>query len=133
MSKYVQVPVPEELVMEVLRLISSRTEVRPLADEDTEPIWSEADLRVLRRAQFASTDTACRILTELSACAPERRTSQELLTATGLDAGKLNGLGRFTSYLKKQFGREDWPMEYKDGSYWMSVETAEAWRTILAE
>jgi hypothetical protein len=74
-----------------------------------------------------------RILTELSACAPEWRTSNEPLTATGLDAGKLNGLSRFTSYLKKQFGRENWPMESKDGSYRMSVETAETWRTILAE
>ena len=101
MAAYVQVPVPEERVQEVIDLLASpgRDEAKPNRDYDLvtmDRLWKEAPVEIRE------------VLKHLMCHAGDRRPTSELIEVSGVESGRALGgvFARFRERCLKRYGRD---------------------------
>lgn len=152
MQDFINVPVPSELVTDVMGFIAARSGLP--AGSDTENTkeesaaslpsvpWSPTDLEKLYATPSASARTVSAMLTALSEVAPKPLSTSELEALTGIDRRNLRGsLSAFTRHVKAHYGRTNWPMHFHWGPeisvdypaeayYHVDEGLAETWKEV---
>ena len=152
--RWVPVPVPEDMVAEVMESVLERVRERASAgsrgqspgsngatpdDADTyQNGWTEEELRDVLRNPTRAMGVVLRHLADNPDKRVDGYTLAEAIYGKGANANQLGGaLGSFTRRVGRDYGKEKWPFdafrnaERKRWEYSMDAKTAEAIRRIL--
>ena len=141
MVDYQNVPVPNYLVMDVLKLISNAEAATQAATPDVpgdgsddSRTWTRQELLVLwdNRDHMSSVGRFCSVLTLLAESAPDPLRRDQIATSLGIEPVKMvNSFGRLTSFMEKRLPGKRWPLVMDDRRGWsMDTRTAELWQSI---
>lgn len=148
MVEYVNVPVPSDLVVEVMRFIATLTEPQEatapvtasVSDAEGAPTadkWSRSELEVINahRGSMPSVELFAQVLTHLAAISPTPQPRDDIAAALGEDGVRMsNKFGAVTRFINNRIpSRHDsWPFSYDDNGWSLDPETAKLWTAITS-
>ncbi|WP_146084411.1 hypothetical protein [Rathayibacter sp. AY1C1] len=146
MSDYVMVPVPESLVIPVMRLIAEhdsaderlrgRGSARVVDHDDTEAEdsreWTLEEFEVLRSGEAKSIKLFCQVLDVLAAASPSAVALEDVAKVTGVEPLTMQrAFGRATVWMKNRMGGDTrWPIFWPGDGWAMSETNASLWKSL---
>ena len=140
MTTYITVPVPEELVPAVYRLIaehqaSPAKAEKPAVDEPDDEAgrdWSFDDLQLIADSDASSVRSFADVLTLLADASPTSMTIGEIGEQLGEKGLTLqNRFGAVTRWMRGRVGDDvRWPIRTAGGVWAMNEHNAELWKQI---
>ena len=150
MPEYIQVPVPADLVTDVMQLILERSAPVELAstsggpavdqgdDEDDDADsrkWTLAQLEMLYASDAPSVKVFCEVLSILADISPRPMSIDEI----GQRLGGVKGLtlqqkfGAVSRWIRKRMGGDmRWPIHFPDGGWAMNDHNAALWKQVTS-
>lgn len=156
MSEFVQVPVPEGLVTEVMGFIAQRSaqlhtvpqvqptgdgrEVRSPSDQPNDMPgqsrdWTREELEMLFNSEASSVQKFAQVLTILAEAAPRALTPNELGEHFGVPGIQLQRtFGPASRWMRNRMGGDvRWPITFAEDKWAMSEHNATLWKAVLRD
>jgi hypothetical protein len=146
MTAYVNVPVPGDLVIPVMRFIaaqnSSAASVSSLGaarvlNNDDEMIedsreWTLEEFEVLRSGEAKSIKLFCQVLDILAAASPSAVALEDVAKVTGVEPLTMQrAFGRATVWMKNRMGGDTrWPIFWPGDGWAMTETNASLWKSL---
>ena len=140
MPTYINVPVPEELVPAVYRLVAQHQSAAESAAEPTVDYrtdeegrdWSREELELIADAEAPSVKSFGEVLTLLASVSPAAMTIGEIGQRLGEEGLTLQRrFGPMTRWMQGRVGHDyRWPIRTADGVWAMNEHNAELWKQI---
>jgi len=139
MTEFVNVPVPAQLVTQVMRFIAQHANEAdadpgavPQSDNDSRN-WSAQQLRQLHDSNAPSVKLFAQVLTLLADASPDPISVDRLAELTGVDSGLAlqKKFGAVTRWMRNRIdGDVRWPLEYPPGGWAMNRHNATLWKEV---
>lgn len=140
MAEFVNVPVPADMVEDVMRLIVGRGEDTPSAPDTTADVTGDSSSRVWSREEFERLHAATapsvvlfgRMLSVLADEFPRAMTVAEIGDRVGVEGLTMQRrFGPASRWMRNRLGHVQWPVEFRDGDWAMINEgNARLWQEI---
>lgn len=141
------VPVPEELVTDVMRYVtervssenSARSSVSARVVAGTETVtagsreWTREELTVLRAGEAKSIKLFCQMLDILAKASPAAVSLDDVAKVTGVEPLTMQRtFGRATVWIQNRMGGDKrWPVYWPSDGWAMSENNASVWKSLV--
>ena len=150
MQDFENVPVPKELVVEVMRFIAARVESPvaapahlPRPEIDTQPTtapgsWTRSELEVIaaHRQSMPAVELFGQVLTHLAGISPSPHQRDDIAAALGEEDGlrMVKKFGAVTRFINKRIPsqRNSWPISFEERGWFLDADTAKLWTAIVS-
>lgn len=153
MREFINVPVPSELVTEVMAFIAEHNELAPAAapssvsgpgrafhafeDGDGGAVnreWTREQFEMLRESKASSVKKFAEVLTLLAGIAPQPMTVDEIGEHLGTEGITLQKkFGPATRWMRNNLGSDiRWPIHFPGGQWALSEHNAALWKNVAA-